>query len=112
MYGQSIPSDKSRLQAQSVGVAVKSNHDVVRKTHHDDVAVRPLLTPCLDPQVEHVMEDADQFRAELTERMKKFHLTLSTLRRRPRERLRMTRGRCGSLLHIRVTFSFTTTSPV
>jgi hypothetical protein len=34
--------------------------------------------------------------------------TLSTLRRRPRERLRMTQGRCGSLLHIRMTLSFTT----
>src|SRR5258705_4768226 len=33
---------------------------------------------------------------------------LSTLRRRPCEQLRMTRGRCGSLLHIRMTFAFTT----
>src|SRR5438128_2765935 len=33
---------------------------------------------------------------------------VSTLRRRPRERLRMTQGRCGSLLHIRMTLSFTT----
>ena len=39
-----------------IRLAVKSNHDVVRKTHHDNVAVRPLLTPRLDPQVEHVME--------------------------------------------------------
>src|ERR1700680_2166104 len=39
-----------------IRLAVKSDHDVVRKTHHDDIAVRPLLTPCLDPQVEHVME--------------------------------------------------------
>src|SRR5262249_45499756 len=36
------------------------------------------------------------------------HVPLPTLRRRPRERLRMTRGRCGSLLHIRMTFAFTT----
>ena len=36
------------------------------------------------------------------------HVPLSTLRRCPREQLRMTRGRCGSLLHIRITFSFTT----
>src|SRR6202050_3106982 len=36
--------------------AVKSNPDVVSETHHDDVAVRPLLTPRLDPQVEHVMK--------------------------------------------------------
>jgi hypothetical protein len=33
---------------------------------------------------------------------------LSTLRRRPRERLRMTQGRCGSLLHIRMNLSFST----
>src|SRR6202030_2999086 len=30
------------------------------------------------------------------------------LRRRPCERLRMTRGRCGSLIHFRMTFAFTT----
>src|ERR1700686_5245706 len=36
------------------------------------------------------------------------HVPLSTLRRRPRERLRMTQGRCGSLFHIRMTLSFTT----
>src|SRR6202007_1738438 len=36
------------------------------------------------------------------------HVPLSTLRRRPCERLRMTRGRCGSLIHFRMTFSFTT----
>ena len=29
---------------------------VVRKTHHDYIAVRPLLTPCLDPQVKYVMK--------------------------------------------------------
>src|SRR5271167_2028709 len=39
-----------------IRLAVKSNHDVVRKAHHDDIAVRPLLTPRLDPQVEHIME--------------------------------------------------------
>jgi hypothetical protein len=32
---------------------------------------------------------------------------MSTLRRRPCERLRMTRGRCGSRFHLRMTFSFT-----
>src|SRR6202451_505200 len=36
------------------------------------------------------------------------HVPLATLRRPPRERLRMTQGRCGSLLHIRMTLSFTT----
>src|SRR5258708_24515490 len=36
------------------------------------------------------------------------HVPLSTLRRRACARLRMTRGRCGSLYHIRMTFAFTT----
>jgi hypothetical protein len=36
------------------------------------------------------------------------HLPLSTLRRRPCERLRMTRGRCGSLLLQRMKLPFTT----
>ncbi len=29
---------------------LESNHDVVGVTHHDDIAVRPLLTPCLKPR--------------------------------------------------------------
>src|ERR1700680_308677 len=45
-----------RPELLGIRLAVKSDHDVVRKTHHDDIAVRPLLTPCLDPQVEHVMK--------------------------------------------------------
>ena len=36
------------------------------------------------------------------------HVPLSTLRRRPRRLLRMTRGRCGSLTLHRMTLSFTT----
>src|SRR5713101_7535746 len=36
--------------------AVESNHDVIRKSHHDHIAVRTLLTPCLNPQVECVMK--------------------------------------------------------
>src|SRR5713226_9199651 len=36
--------------------AVESNHDVIRKSHHDHIAVRTLLTPCLNPQVEYVMK--------------------------------------------------------
>src|SRR3984885_3334878 len=45
-----------RPELIGIRFAVKSNHDVVSETHHDDVAVRPLLTPRLDPQVEHVMK--------------------------------------------------------
>jgi hypothetical protein len=36
--------------------AVESNHDVIRESHHDDIAVRALLTPHLDPQVEDVVK--------------------------------------------------------
>ena len=36
--------------------AVKAHHDVVSESHHDHIAVRPLLTPCLDPQIEYVMK--------------------------------------------------------
>src|SRR5260370_11825775 len=36
------------------------------------------------------------------------YVPLSTLRRHPRGRLRMTRGRCGSLVLHRMTLSFTT----
>jgi hypothetical protein len=48
----------SKFRPKLVGIrlAVKSNHDVVRETHHDYLAVRPLLPPCLDPQVEYVMK--------------------------------------------------------
>ena len=45
-----------RSELIGIRLAVKSNHDVVCITHHDNVAVRPLLTPRLDPQVEHVMK--------------------------------------------------------
>src|SRR5271165_6385118 len=34
----------------------ESNHDVVRESHDDDIAVRALLTPRLDPQVEDVVK--------------------------------------------------------
>src|SRR5882672_6962841 len=47
---------KFRPKLIGIRLAVKSNHDVVRKAHHDDIAVGPLLTPRLDPQIEHVME--------------------------------------------------------
>lgn len=35
---------------------LESQHDVVGKAHHDDLAARTLLPPCLDPQVENVVE--------------------------------------------------------
>jgi len=30
---------------------LESNHDVVGIAHHDYIAVRPLLAPCLDPEI-------------------------------------------------------------
>src|SRR5208282_2155930 len=35
---------------------VESNHDVVGITHHDYIAARPLPSPCLDPEIEDIME--------------------------------------------------------
>src|SRR5450755_4534620 len=35
---------------------LKAQHDIVRESHDDHVAMRPLLTPRLDPQIEHVMK--------------------------------------------------------
>ena len=40
----------------SASALLKSHHDVVSESHHDHIAVRSLLTPCLDPQVEHVVK--------------------------------------------------------
>ena len=36
--------------------ALESNHDVVRESYHDHIAVRTLLTPRLDSRVEYVMK--------------------------------------------------------
>src|SRR6266436_3136830 len=36
--------------------ALESNHDVISKSHDDNIAVRPPLTPHLDPQIEYVMK--------------------------------------------------------
>src|SRR5467141_886159 len=47
-----------KLRPKLIGIrfALESNHDVISKSHHDHIAVRPLLTPRLDPQVEYVMK--------------------------------------------------------
>src|SRR5690606_29905733 len=37
-------------------LALKSQHDVVRKPDDDDVASGLLLPPCLDPDIEHVVQ--------------------------------------------------------
>src|ERR1700719_591713 len=47
---------KFRPKLFGIRFAVKSNHDVISKSHHDHLAVCTLLTPCLDPQIEYVMK--------------------------------------------------------
>ena len=53
-----LPHSLSEFRPELFGIrfALESNHDIVSKSHDDDIAVRPLLTPRLDPQVEHVMK--------------------------------------------------------
>jgi hypothetical protein len=52
---EELPHGFAEFRPELIGIrfAVKSNYDVVRKTHRDHIAVRPLLTPCLDPQVKY-----------------------------------------------------------
>jgi hypothetical protein len=45
-----------RLKLVGIRFALESNHNVIRESHHDNVAMRPLPTPRLDPQVEHVVQ--------------------------------------------------------
>src|SRR5467141_2143340 len=47
---------KFRSKLIGIRFAVESHHDVVRESHDDDIAVCPLLTPRLDPQIEYVMK--------------------------------------------------------
>ena len=47
---------KFRPKLIGIRFALESSHDVIRESHHDDIAVRALLTPCLDPQIECVMK--------------------------------------------------------
>ena len=35
---------------------LESNHDIVGVAHHDYIAVRPLLTPCLNPEIKDVVK--------------------------------------------------------
>ena len=53
-----LPHSFGEFRPKLIGVrfAVESRHDIIGKTHDDDVAVRPLPTPRLDPQVEYVMK--------------------------------------------------------
>ena len=53
-----LPHSFREFRPKLIGIRFvpESNHDVVRESHHDDIAVRALLTPRLDPQVEYVMK--------------------------------------------------------
>src|SRR5437879_6130481 len=53
-----LPHSFREFRPELFGIrfALESNHDIVSESHDDNIAVRPLLTPHLDPQVEHVMK--------------------------------------------------------
>src|SRR5882724_11241062 len=53
-----LPHAFGKFRPKLVGIRFvpKSNHDAIRKSQHDHVTVRSLLSPCLDPQVECVMK--------------------------------------------------------
>ena len=40
----------------SFRLELESNHDIVSVAHHDHIAVRTLLTPCLDPKIKDVVK--------------------------------------------------------
>lgn len=53
------------IRPESLGIRLdlESQHDVIRVAHDNDVAARLLPTPCVDPQVKHVVEiDVRQLR--------------------------------------------------
>jgi len=45
-----------RPEPFGIVLELESNQSVVSVTHHDYIAVRTLLTPCLDPEIEDVVE--------------------------------------------------------
>ena len=47
---------KFRPKLIGIRFAVEAHHDVVCESHHDDIAVCTLLTPCLGPQIKYVMK--------------------------------------------------------
>src|SRR6267378_3980134 len=53
-----LPHPFREFPPKLIGIrfTVKAHHDVISESHDDDIAVRPLLTPCLDPQIEYVMK--------------------------------------------------------
>src|SRR5467141_3459036 len=53
-----LPHSFGKFRPELIGIrfAVESHHDVIREAHDDNIAVCPLLTPRLDPQIEYVMK--------------------------------------------------------
>src|SRR6266481_5103053 len=53
-----LPHSLGEFRPELFGIrfTLESNHDIVSESHHDDITVRSLSTPRLDPQVEHVMK--------------------------------------------------------
>src|SRR6266567_498664 len=53
-----LPESLGKFHSKLLGIrfVLESDHDVVRVPHDDDIAVRLLSTPCLDPQIKNVME--------------------------------------------------------
>lgn len=62
LVGMQLQTKLSKSLAQcdqellGLGSMLKAHNEIIRKAHHDHVAVRPLPTPLLDPEVEHVVQ--------------------------------------------------------
>jgi hypothetical protein len=53
-----LPHSLGEFHPKLLGIRflLKAQHNIVREAHDDHVAMRPLPTPRLDPQIEHVMK--------------------------------------------------------
>src|SRR5205085_9737183 len=53
-----LPHSLGQLRPKLLGIRfhLEAKHDVVSETNYDHIAVRPLPTPRLGPQVEHIMK--------------------------------------------------------
>jgi hypothetical protein len=103
-----LPHSLRKFRPKPIGIRfhLEAQHDIVRKTHHDYVTVGAFATPCLDPQVEHVVEvDIGQQRRSTCGPGIQPRKNLPPGCRRCKEKRK---APCGSLVHIRMTFAFTT----
>ena len=50
------PLGEFRTKLLGIRFVLEASHDVVRVPHRDDLTLRSLTTPCLNPQIEDVME--------------------------------------------------------